>query len=285
MKVRKAVFPAAGLGTRFLPATKAIPKEMLPLVDKPLIQYTVEEARESGIEEIIIVTGTGKGAIEDHFDSSAELERLLGAKGMKKELAGIRNISRSLHYAYTRQREPRGLGDAVLTAKLLVGEEPFAVILGDDIIDGPLPATGQLLRVFEKYGAPVIAVQRVPKSQAHLYGIVKGKRVGPGVFEIESVTEKPSKPESTLAIIGRYIFTPDIFDAIERTKPGRGGEVQLTDSIGLLMKKRTVYACEFEGERFDAGDKAGFLKANIAMALKRPEMKKEIRKFLKSLKL
>lgn len=285
MKVRKAVFPAAGLGTRFLPATKAIPKEMLPLVDKPLIQYTVEEAKQSGIEEIILVTGMGKGAIEDHFDTSVELEQFLKAKGKKKELAEIREITRSVHYAYTRQKEPKGLGDAVGTAKLLVGDEPFAVILGDDIIDARVPATKQLLRVYEKYRSPVIAVQRVPKSQAHLYGIVSGKKVGAGTWEVESVVEKPKNPPSTLAIIGRYIFTPDIFGAIESTKPGRGGEIQLTDSIRLLMKKRPVYALEFEGDRYDAGDKAGFLKANVIMALKRQEMRTEIKRFLKGLKL
>jgi UTP--glucose-1-phosphate uridylyltransferase len=285
MKVRKAVFPAAGFGTRFLPATKAIPKEMLPLVDKPLIQYTVEEAKASGIEEIIIVTGMGKSAIEDHFDTSFELELLLKKKGKRETLGVIEEISELMHFAYTRQKKPMGLGHAVLCAKNLVGNEPFAVFLGDDIIDARVPAMKQMLRVFKKYSSSVLAVQRVPKSQAHLYGVIKAEKVSPRVYRVLDLAEKPKRPPSNLAIIGRYILTPEIFDAIEGTRPGRGGEIQLTDAVKGLMKKQAVYAYEFEGERFDAGDKIGFLKANVALALKRPEMKAELKRFLKGIKL
>jgi UTP--glucose-1-phosphate uridylyltransferase len=285
MKVRKAVFPAAGFGTRFLPATKAIPKEMLPVVDKPLIQYTVEEAKASGLEEGIIVTGMGKSAIEDHFDTSFELELLLKEKGRKKTLGMIEQVSGLMHYAYTRQKKPLGLGHAILCTKNLVGNEPFAVFLGDDIIVAKVPAMKQMLRVFKKYSASILAVQRVPRSQAHLYGIIKAKQVSPRVYRVIDLMEKPKRPPSNLAIIGRYILTPEIFDAIEGTRPGRGGEIQLTDGIKSLMKSQEVYAYEFEGDRFDAGDKLGFLKANIALALKRPEIRRAVKKFLKELKL
>jgi UTP--glucose-1-phosphate uridylyltransferase len=285
MKVRKAVFPAAGFGTRFLPATKAIPKEMLPVVDKPLIQYTVEEAKASGLEEGIIVTGMGKSAIEDHFDTSFELELLLKEKGRKKTLSMIEQVSGLMHYAYTRQKKPLGLGHAILCTKNLVGNEPFAVFLGDDIIVAKVPAMKQMLRVFKKYSASILAVQRVPRSQAHLYGIIKAKQVSPRVYRVIDLMEKPKRPPSNLAIIGRYILTPEIFDAIEGTRPGRGGEIQLTDGIKSLMKSQEVYAYEFEGDRFDAGDKLGFLKANIALALKRPEIRRAVKKFLKELKL
>jgi UTP--glucose-1-phosphate uridylyltransferase len=285
MKVRKAVFPAAGFGTRFLPATKAIPKEMLPVVDKPLIQYTMEEAKASGLEEAIIITGMGKSAIEDHFDTSFELELLLKEKGKKEALRMIEGVSGLVHYSYTRQKKPLGLGHAVLCAKNLVGNEPFAVFLGDDIIDSKVPAMKQMLRVFKKYSASILAVQRVPRSQAHLYGIIKAKQVAPRVYRVMDLAEKPKRPPSNLAIIGRYILTPEIFEAIEGTRPGRGGEVQLTDGIKRLMKSQDVYAYEFEGERFDAGDKLGFLKANIALALKHPEIRGELKKFLKGLKV
>ncbi len=285
MKVRKAVFPAAGFGTRFLPATKAIPKEMLPVVDKPLIQYTVEEAKASGIEDVIIVTGMGKSAIEDHFDTSFELELLLKEKGKRQTLDVIEEVSELMHYAYTRQKKPLGLGHAVLCAKNLVGEEPFAVFLGDDIIDSRVPVMKQMLRVFKKHQGSVLAVQRVPRSQAHLYGVIKAEKISPRVYRVLDLVEKPKRPPSNLAIIGRYVFNPEIFDAIENTRPGRGGEIQLTDAIKRLMKKQAVYAYEFEGDRFDAGDKVGFLKANVALALKRPEMRRELKKFLKGLKL
>lgn len=285
MKVRKAVFPAAGFGTRFLPATKAIPKEMLPVVDKPLIQYTVEEAKASGIEEVIIITGMGKSAIEDHFDTSFELELLLKEKGKQQTLDVIEEVSELMHYAYTRQKKPLGLGHAVLCAKNLVGEEPFAVFLGDDIIDSRVPAMKQMLRVFKKYRGSVLAVQRVPRSQAHLYGVIKAEKLSPRVYRVLDLAEKPKRPPSNLAIIGRYVFNPEIFVAIESTRPGRGGEIQLTDAVKRLMKKQAVYAYEFEGDRFDAGDKVGFIKANVALALKRPEMRRELKKFLKGLKL
>lgn len=284
-KIRKAVFPAAGFGTRFLPATKAIPKEMLPLIDKPLIQYTVEEAKASGLDEMVIVTGMGKTAIEDHFDISFELENLLETKGKKDTLEMIRDISEMVHFAYTRQKQPLGLGHAVKITGNLIGDEPFAVILGDDIIDARVPATKQMIRVHEKYGASVVAVQKVPKRDAHMYGVVKAEEVAPGVHRVLDMVEKPSRPPSNLAIIGRYILTPGIFAALEATKPGRGGEIQLTDAMKILLKSEEIYACEFEGDRYDAGDKLGFLKATISMALKRKDIGREFRKFLKGLEL
>jgi UTP--glucose-1-phosphate uridylyltransferase len=286
MTIRKAVFPAAGMGTRFLPTTKAIPKEMLPLVDKPLIQYAVEEAKGAGIEEIIIITGMGKSAIEDHFDTSFELELLLKEKGKKETLRMIEEISELVHFAYTRQRKPLGLGHAVHCAKNLVGNEPFAVLLGDDVIDSKVPAMKQMVDVFNEKKVSILAVQKVPPSQTHLYGVIKGKKVGPGLHRVIDLVEKPKgKAPSNLAIIGRYILTPEIFTCIEKTKKGRGGEIQLTDAIRLLLKEQEVYALEFEGDRYDAGDRVGFLKANIALALKRPDIGKELKKFIKGLKL
>ncbi len=283
MMIKKAVFPAAGFGTRFLPATKAIPKEMLTLVDKPLIQYTVEEAKNAGLEEVIIITGMGKCAIENHFDSSFELEVLLKERGKHETLGVINEISNLIQFAYTRQKRPLGLGHAILCAKALVGAEPFAVLLGDDIIDSRVPVIGQMMKVFERYPASIVAVQKVPRSKAHLYGIVTGERIAPRIYRVVDLEEKPKKPKSNLAIIGRYILTPEIFDTIERTKPGRGGEIQLTDALRILLKDEPVYAYEFEGERFDAGDKIGFIKANIAFALKRPEFRRELRRYLKEL--
>jgi UTP--glucose-1-phosphate uridylyltransferase len=284
MRIRKAIFPAAGFGTRFLPATKAIPKEMLPLVDKPLIQYAVEEAKASGLEEMIIVTGMGKTAIEDHFDTSLELEILLKEKKKFELLDMIEEISEFVHFAYTRQKKPLGLGHAIQITKNLISDEPFAVFLGDDVIDSRVPAMKQMIKVFDKYRGSVLAVQRVPKSQAHLYGVVKAEKVGPRTFKVTDLVEKPkTKPPSNLAIIGRYILTPAIFDALEKTRPGKGGEIQLTDALKVLLKTEDIYAYEFEGERFDAGDRLGFLKANVAYALKRPDLKKEFRKFLKGL--
>jgi len=286
MKIKKAVFPAAGFGTRFLPATKAIPKEMLPLVDKPLIQYVVEEARASGLEEIIIVTGMGKHAIEDHFDTSVELEMLLQEKGRKEILRMIRRTSEMVNFAYTRQKKPLGLGHAVGITRNLIDNEPFAVFLGDDIIDARVPAMKQMIRVFNEYGSSVLAVQKIPPSQTHLYGVIKGRKVAPRIWKVEDLVEKPrSRPPSNLAIIGRYILTPGIFGALEDTKKGRGGEIQLTDALRLLVKTRDIYACEFEGTRYDAGDRLGFLKANVSFALKHPELRKEFRRFLKGLKL
>ncbi|MFQ5480744.1 MAG: UTP--glucose-1-phosphate uridylyltransferase GalU [Thermodesulfobacteriota bacterium] len=286
MKITKAIFPAAGFGTRFLPATKAIPKEMLPLVDKPLIQYGVEEARDSGLKEIIIVTGMGKTAIEDHFDTSVELELLLKERKKKEILKNIQKISDKVHFAYTRQSEPLGLGHAIHITKNLVGNEPFAVFLSDDIIDSEVPVMKQMLSVFKEKKASVIAVQKVPRSRTHLYGVIKGKKVGPRTFQILDLVEKPkSSPPSNLAVIGRYILTPAIFTALERTKKGRGGELQLTDGLRELLKREEVYAYEFSGTRFDAGDKEGFLQANISYALKRKDMARGLKLFLKKLKL
>ena len=286
MKIKKAVFPAAGFGTRFLPATKAIPKEMLPLVDKPLIQYAVEEAKASGLSEIIIVTGMGKTAIEDHFDTSFELEMLLRERDKTELLRMIENVSDMVHFAYTRQKKPLGLGHAIGITKNLINNEPFAVFLSDDIIDSKTPAMKQMVEVFKRYGTSILAVQKVPKSQAHLYGIIKGKKVAPGVYKVLDLVEKPkSNPPSDLAIIGRYILTPGIFNALEETKPGKGGEIQLTDALKILIRTQDVFAFEFEGTRYDAGDKLGFLKATVSLALKRPDLKADLRKFLRDIKL
>lgn len=286
MKIKKAVFPAAGFGTRFLPATKAIPKEMLPLVDKPLIQYAVEEAKASGLSEIIIVTGMGKTAIEDHFDTSFELEMLLRERDKTELLKMIENVSGMVHFAYTRQKKPLGLGHAIGITKNLINNEPFAVFLSDDIIDSKTPAMKQMIEVFKRYGTSILAVQKVPKSQAHLYGVIKGKKVAPGVYKVLDLVEKPkSNPPSDLAIIGRYILTPGIFNSLEETKPGKGGEIQLTDALKILIRTQDVFAFEFEGTRYDAGDKLGFLKANISLALKRPDLKADLRKFLRDIKI
>lgn len=286
-KITKAVFPAAGMGTRFLPATKAIPKEMLPLVDKPLIQYTVEEAKASGLEEAIFITGMGKSAIEDHFDVSVELEMLLKDKKQKDMLRVVEDVTDLLEHTYTRQKRPLGLGHAVLCAKKIVGEEPFAVFLGDDIIISKVPAMKQMLKVYHSLERPssILAVKRVPKSQAHMYGVIKGRKVAERLFKVEDMVEKPVNPPSTLAVIGRYILTPEIFQVLEGTRPGRGGEIQLTDAIRKLLKTQDVYAYEFEGERYDAGDKLGFLKATIVLGLKRPGIGKELKRFIKTLDL
>ena len=286
MKIKKAVFPAAGFGTRFLPATKAIPKEMLPLVDKPLIQYGVEEAKSSGLSEIIIVTGMGKTAIEDHFDTSFELEKLLQERGKTELLRMIENVSGMVHFAYTRQKKPLGLGHAIGITRNLINNEPFAVFLGDDIIDSEVPVMRQMMEVHKRFGTTVLAVQKVPKSQAHLYGVIKGQKIGDGIYRVLDLVEKPqSNPHSNLAIIGRYILSPGIFNALEETKPGKGGEIQLTDALRILLRTQEIYALEFEGTRYDAGDKLGFLKANVSLALKRPELRAEFRKFLKDLKI
>ncbi|HEV7475844.1 MAG TPA: UTP--glucose-1-phosphate uridylyltransferase GalU [Pyrinomonadaceae bacterium] len=286
-KVRKAVFPAAGLGTRFLPATKASPKEMLPLVDKPLIQHVVEEAVASGIESIIIVTGRGKSAIEDHFDVSFELEKLLEERGKKAELKAMRAISEMARVSYVRQQEALGLGHAVLQARDLVGNEPFAVMLSDDIIDAETPALKQLLDVYEKYDAPVVAVFEVAGEAISRFGVIDGEEVEPGVYKINDMVEKPPFAEapSDLAIIGRYVLTPDIFDEIEKTTPGAIGEIQITDAMRSLLKKRPFYAVRFEGTRYDAGDKLGFLIATVQFALQHDELAAEFREYLKSLKI
>ena len=291
-KVRKAVFPAAGLGTRFLPATKAQPKEMLPLVDKPLIQYGVEEAIHSGIQNMIIVTGRGKTAIEDHFDVSFELEQLLESRGKKDLLSVVRNVSDMIDVAYIRQKEALGLGHAVLRAKDLVGQESFAVVLSDDVIDAEIPCLRQLLDIHEFFTAPVLAVMEVPKESLSSYGVVDADPVahnGPKdrLFRIRDMVEKPKPPEapSNLAIIGRYVLTPEIFDCISQVEPGSGGEIQLTDGLRHLLRSRPVYAYRFEGTRYDAGDKLGFLKATVEFALKRHDLGGPFREYLKGLKL
>src|SRR5437870_5376155 len=285
-RVRKAVFPAAGLGTRFLPATKASPKEMLPLVDKPLIQYVVEEAVASGIESVIIVTGRGKSAIEDHFDVSFELESLLRERGREDDLRRVREISDMVQVSYVRQREALGLGHAVLQARHLIGDEPFAVMLSDDIIDSQTPALKQLIDIYEKYDAPVLATMKVSGEAISRFGVLEVEEIDEAVYRIKDMIEKPpaAQAPSDLAIIGRYILTPDIFDEIERTAPGAIGEIQITDAMRSLLKKRDFYAVQFEGTRHDAGDKLGFLIATIEFGLKHPEIAPEFRKYLTNLK-
>lgn len=291
-KVRKAVFPAAGLGTRFLPATKAQPKEMLPLVDKPIIQYGVEEAIHSGITNIIMVTGRGKTAIEDHFDVSFELEHLLEARKKKELLALVRQVSDLINVSYTRQKEARGLGHAVLCARELVGGEPFATVLADDVIDAETPCIRQLLDIYEFFGAPVLAVMEVPKESISAYGCIDAEPVSHNgsknrVYRIRDLVEKPNANEapSNLAIIGRYILTPDIFDSIDRIEAGAGGELQLTDALRHQLRSRPIYAFKFDGKRYDAGDKLGFLKATVEFALRRHDLGGPFREYLKSLKL
>jgi len=287
MSVRKAVFPAAGLGTRFLPATKAQPKEMLPLVDKPMIQYVVEEAVASGLTEIIIVTGRGKRAIEDHFDAAFELEYYLQDRGKLEELAEIKTISELASVSYVRQREPLGLGHAILCARPLVGEEPFGVFLGDDLIVAPNPCMRQLLGVFERYGGPVVAVERVPRDQISRYGVIRPKPLEGKVYEVLDLVEKPAAHEapSDLAIIGRYVLTPDLFPVLAETRPDARGEIQVTDALRALRRTRALYAVEFEGKRYDTGDKLGFLKATVEFALARPDLAEPFRAYLKTLKL
>jgi UTP--glucose-1-phosphate uridylyltransferase len=287
-RVRKGVFPAAGLGTRFLPATKAQPKEMLPIVDKPTIQYVVEEAVASGLSEIVIVTGRNKRAIEDHFDAAFELEYYLNDRGKMDELAQIQTISDLASVSYVRQKEPLGLGHAILCARSLVGEEPFGVFLGDDIIGQTnVPCMRQLLEVYERYGGPVIAIERVPMSRIQHYGVIAGRHVGGNVWEIDDLVEKPTAEEapSDLAIIGRYVLTPDIFPILADTPADARGEIQLTDALRALKRRRPMYAVAFEGKRFDTGDKLGFLKATVEFALARPDLADEFRAYLKSLNL
>jgi len=289
-KVRKAVFPAAGLGTRFLPATKAMPKEMLPLVDKPIIQYGVEEAVASGCDQIIIVTGRGKQAIEDHFDVSYELEKMLEERGKTDLLQIVRQISDLIHIAYVRQKEALGLGHAVLTARELVGDEPFAVLLADDVIDAEVPCLKQMMEVFNKMQCSVLATQVVEGPGISAYGVLEGKPV-PGsngkLYEVMSLVEKPRPEEapSNLAVIGRYILTPTVFETLSDIKAGAGGELQLTDGLKQLLKKEKIYGYVFEGKRHDTGDKLGFLKATVEFALKRADLGGPLRQYLKSLNL
>jgi UTP--glucose-1-phosphate uridylyltransferase len=285
--LRKAVFPAAGLGTRFLPATKAQPKEMLPLVDKPIIQYGVEEALDSGVNNILLVTGRGKNAIEDHFDVSVELETFLEARGKKELLAEIRKISNLINVSYVRQGEPLGLGHAVLVTRDLVGPEPFAVILGDDVIDAKPPALRQMIDVYEEMDGPVLAVEEVPRESVSAYGIIDADEIRPGVYRIRDMVEKPPRDEapSNLAIIGRYILTPDIFPALEETarEKDRTGEIQLTNGLRKLLKKRPIYGCRINGVRHDTGNKLGFLKAVVYFALQRDDLSEPFRDYLRSL--
>jgi UTP--glucose-1-phosphate uridylyltransferase len=292
IKIRKAVFPAAGLGTRFLPATKAQPKEMLALVDKPLIQYGVEEAMQSGVQNIIIVTGRGKTAIEDHFDVSFELEHLLETRGKKDLLATVRAVSDMIDVSYVRQKEALGLGHAVLRARELVGEEPFTVILSDDVVDADVPCLRQLLDVYEFYNAPVVALMEVPRDQISAYGVVDAEPVAhlggrDRLYRIRNLVEKPKASEapSNLAIVGRYVLTPEIFKSLADVEPGSGGEIQLTDGLKHLLRSRPIYGYRFEGTRYDAGDKLGFLKATVEFALKRYDLGEDFRAYLKAMKL
>jgi UTP--glucose-1-phosphate uridylyltransferase len=286
-KVRKAVFPAAGLGTRFLPATKASPKEMLPLVDKPLIQYSVEEAVASGCESILIITGRDKSAIENHFDISFELEEVLKEKGKTELYEQVRAISDIAKISYTRQKQALGLGHAIYQAKDFVGDEPFAALLADDVVDAERPALRQMMDVYEKYNAPVIATMEVAGEAISRFGVIDADEVEPGVFRIKDMVEKPAFADapSDLAIIGRYIFTPDIFAAIEQTTPGSGGEIQITDAMRILLKERPFYAVKLDGVRHDAGDKLGFLIATVEYALKRDDLSEDFREYLRSLNL
>lgn len=287
MKIRKAVFPAAGLGTRFLPATKAQPKEMLPLVDKPLIQYGVEEALASGIDNIIIVTGRGKNAIEDHFDVSFELEKILEERGNTELLSIVRGISDMINVSYVRQKEALGIGHALLTARELIGMEPFSCFLGDDIISAEVPCMKQMLEVFEQKGHPVVAIEEVDPSEVSSYGVIAGKEIADGLFEISDLVEKPPVDEapSHLAIIGRYVLTPDLFEVLEQVERDRKGEIQLTNGLKLLLQDRPIFGYKFKGTRYDAGNKLGFLKATVEFALKREDLGTSFREYLLSLKL
>ncbi|MBK5291970.1 MAG: UTP--glucose-1-phosphate uridylyltransferase GalU [Acidobacteriia bacterium] len=291
-KVRKAVFPAAGLGTRFLPATKAQPKEMLPLVDKPLIQYGVEEAIQSGIKNIVVVTGRGKSAIEDHFDVNFELEYILQAKGKKDLLQLVREVSEMIDIAYVRQKEALGLGHAVLRSREIVGHEPFAVVLSDDVIDSEVPCLRQLLDIHDFFGASVVALMEVPKEQISAYGVVDAEPVDHNgaknrLYRVRNMVEKPNAEDapSNLAIIGRYILVPEIYQSIEAVEPGAGGEIQLTDALKHLLRNRPIYGYRFEGKRFDAGDKLGFLKATVEFALRRKDLGDSFREYLRNLKI
>jgi UTP--glucose-1-phosphate uridylyltransferase len=291
-RVRKAVLPVAGLGTRFLPATKALPKEMLPVVDKPLIQYAVEECFASGIENVIFVTGRRKNAIEDHFDSAPELERFLEERGKPEQARMVREISRGLHFSYTRQSEALGLGHAVLSARDLVGDEPFAVLLGDVIMDGPVPATRALIEIHETTGMGAIDVQEVARECVELYGIIdatpaKDPRWGERLLQVHDLVEKPhaDKAPSHFGVTGRYVLPPRVFHYLAETKPGAGGEIQLTDALRMLARKDGLWAYVYDGKTYDAGDKLGFLKANVEIALKNPQLGQDFRAYLQGLKL
>ncbi|WP_163099368.1 UTP--glucose-1-phosphate uridylyltransferase GalU [Peribacillus alkalitolerans] len=282
MRVRKAIIPAAGLGTRFLPATKAQPKEMLPIVDKPTLQYVIEEAVDSGIEEILIITGRNKKSIEDHFDKSVELEMVLEAKGKQDLLDEVRQISEMVNIHYIRQKEPKGLGHAILCAKSFIGNEPFAVLLGDDIVHGEKPCLKQMIEKYEEYKTTILGVQEITPQDVHKYGIIDGKHIEDRIYKVRGLVEKPSANDapSNIAILGRYIINPAIFNILEVTQPGHGGEIQLTDALRELVKKEAMYAFNFEGKRYDVGDKQGFLQATVEFALRREDLREEFLEYL-----
>lgn len=285
LKVRKAIIPAAGLGTRFLPATKAQPKEMLPIVDKPTLQFIIEEAVASGIDEILIITGRNKKSIEDHFDKSIELELELEAKGKLDLLDEVRQISNMVNIHYIRQKEPKGLGHAIYCAKSFIGNEPFAVLLGDDIVHSDVPCLQQLIDVYEYYNNTVLGVQQVQQSDVHKYGIVNGKTIDERIYRVDDLVEKPATENapSNVAILGRYIIMPSIFEVLEKTAPGANGEIQLTDALNQLARNEAVYAYEFEGRRYDVGDKQGFLEATVEFALRRPQLRESFLDYLKGI--
>jgi UTP--glucose-1-phosphate uridylyltransferase len=284
MRVRKAVIPVAGLGTRFLPATKTVPKELLPIVDIPSIQYVVQEAVDSGIQEIIFVTGRGKDGIEDHFDEAPELEQVLQERGQTGMVSMLRKIAEMTEVVSVRQKRPLGLGHAVLCARDLVGNEPFAVLLADDLIDSRVPGVRQLLDIFEEKNESVIALMRVPVNEVQAYGIVRGKEISNRLYAVQGTVEKPSPQDapSRMAIIGRYVLRPEIFSILEKLPTGRGGEIQLTDGLNQLARKRKMFGCEFRGDRYDIGDKFGFVRATVAFALKRPDLEDKVREYLRS---
>jgi len=282
MEIRKAVIPAAGFGTRFLPVTKSMPKEMLPIIDKPVIQYVVEEAIDAGIDDIIIITGRGKRAIEDYFDAAPELEMQLSYQHKEETLSRLKKITDFPGIHYIRQKEPRGLGDAILKAEKHIGNEPFAVLLGDDIIANTYSCTGQLMSIFTRFNASVISIETVPPEKVSSYGIIKGSAIEPDLFAIEDIIEKPatSLAPSNLGAVGRYIFVPEIFDCLKNTSPGVGNEIQLTDAIRLLLKEHPVYGYKFKGKRYDTGDKLGYIKTIIDYALRDPQLHEDLKKFL-----
>jgi len=286
MKIRKAVIPVAGLGTRFLPATKTVPKELLPIIDIPSIQYVVQEAVDAGIQEIIFVTGRGKDGIEDHFDEAPELEQILADRGQTATVDMLRRISEMTEVVSVRQKKPLGLGHAVLCARDLVGDEPFAVMLADDLIDAETPGIRQLVDIFTETEESVIALMKVPLDEVHQYGVIKGKEVKPRLYAVEATVEKPAAKDapSQLAIIGRYVLRPEIFSILQTLPPGRGGEVQLTDGLARLVQERKIFGCEFTGDRYDIGDKFGFVRATVAYALKRKDLRDKLVEYLKSLK-
>ena len=286
MKIRKAVIPVAGLGTRFLPATKTVPKELLPIVDVPSIQYVVQEAVDAGIQEIIFVTGRGKSAIEDHFDEAPELEQILLERGQAATVEMLRRIAEMTEVVSVRQKKPLGLGHAVLCARDLVGEEPFAVMLADDLIDAETPCIRQLVEIFTETDESVVALMKVPLEEVHQYGVIKGKELKPRLYAVEATVEKPAAKDapSQMAIIGRYVLRPEIFSILQNLPPGKGGEIQLTDGLSRLVQERKVFGCEFAGDRYDIGDKFGFVRATVAYALKRKDLREKVTEYLKSLK-